>query len=209
MSEERFRALIEHATDMILVVDANANLRFVSPSVTEQLGWGSEEVTGTSVLAYVHPDDQAKVVEVLGTVMATPGSLGAVSAHFLHKDGSWHRVEAIGRNLLDSPAVQGIVVNARDMTTQRQMEEQFHHAQRLESVGRLAGGIAHDFNNLLTVILSGSEELKRDVKKGAPADAELVEDIAAAGERARTLTRHLLAFARKQVVAPELSISTT
>ena len=168
LREERFRALIEHATDMILVVDANANLQFVSPSVAEQLGWSGEEVTGTSVLAYVHPDDQARLVEVLGTVMATPDSVGAMSGHFLHKDGTWHLVEATGRNLLANPAVGGIVVNARDMTKQRQLEEQFHHAQKLESVGRLAGGIAHDFNNLLTVVLSGAEELKHDVKLGRP-----------------------------------------
>jgi two-component system cell cycle sensor histidine kinase/response regulator CckA len=202
-SEERFRALIEHATDMILVLDAQGDLQFISPSVTEELGWRSDEVAGTSVLAYVHPDDQEGVVKVLGSVIAAPGSLGSVAGHFRHKDGSWHRIEATGRSLLNDPAVQGIVVNARDVTKQRLTEEQFHHAQKLESVGRLAGGVAHDFNNLLTVILSASEDLKRNLGRDSP-DLELVKDIAAAGNRARTLTRQLLAFARKQVVTPVL-----
>jgi PAS domain S-box-containing protein len=202
-SEERFRLLIEHATDMILLLDKHGDIRFMSPSVTEQLGWRSEEVAGTSVLAYVHPDDQQGVVEAIGSVVAAPGSLGSVAGHFLHKNGSWHRLEATGRSLLDVSAVQGIVVNARDVTKQRLTEEQFFHAQKLESVGRLAGGVAHDFNNLLTVILSATEELKRTLEDGSP-DRELVEDIAAAGNRARILTRQLLAVARKQVVAPIL-----
>jgi two-component system cell cycle sensor histidine kinase/response regulator CckA len=202
-SEERFRLLIEHATDMILLLDKHGDIQFMSPSVTEQLGWRSEEVAGTSVLAYVHPDDQQGVVEAIGSVVAAPGSLGSVAGHFLHKNGSWHRLEATGRSLLDVSAVQGIVVNARDVTKQRLTEEQFFHAQKLESVGRLAGGVAHDFNNLLTVILSATEELKRNLEDGSP-DRELIEDVAAAGNRARILTRQLLAVARKQVVAPIL-----
>jgi two-component system cell cycle sensor histidine kinase/response regulator CckA len=201
-SEERFRALIEKSTDLIVVLDAAGHVQFLSPSVTEELGWRSEEVLGTSVLAYVHPDDQQGIIDVIASVLPTPRAIGNVSAHLRHQDGGWHLIEATGRNYLDDPAVQGIVVNARDVTKQRQMEEQFHHAQKLESVGRLAGGVAHDFNNLLTVILSAAEELKHDLHKGSPADAELVEEIVAAGGRARALTRHLLAFARKQVVAP-------
>jgi PAS domain S-box-containing protein len=82
------------------------------------------------------------------------------------------------------------------------LEEQFRQAQKLESIGRLAGGIAHDFNNLLTVILSGAEELKRGLEEGAVLDAEIVGEIGAAGGRARELTRQLLAFARRQVIAP-------
>jgi PAS domain S-box-containing protein len=203
-SEARFRALIEKSTDLIVVLDAGGQVQFLSPSVTEELGWRSEEVLGTSVLAYVHPDDQQGVIDVIASILPTPRATGNVSAHFRHQDGGWHLIEATGRNFLNDPAVQGIVVNARDVTKQRQLEEQFHHAQKLESVGRLAGGVAHDFNNLLTVILSAAHELKHDLHEGLPADAELVEEIVAAGDRARILTRHLLAFARKQVVAPAL-----
>jgi signal transduction histidine kinase len=78
---------------------------------------------------------------------------------------------------------------------------QLAQAQKLESVGRLAGGIAHDFNNLLTVILGCAEALKYELPAGAEG-LEAVEDIRAAGRRAGDLTRQLLAFARKQVIAP-------
>jgi signal transduction histidine kinase len=87
-------------------------------------------------------------------------------------------------------------------TARALLEQQFQQAQKLESVGRLAGGVAHDFNNLLTVILSGAEALKQDLAEGATPDAEVLEEISAAGGRARDLTRQLLAFVRRQVIAP-------
>jgi signal transduction histidine kinase len=86
------------------------------------------------------------------------------------------------------------------VTAQRLLEEQLRQAQKLESVGRLAGGVAHDFNNLLTVILSCSDVLKEDL--AGQTGAEAVEEIRAAGERARDLTSQILAFARKQVIVP-------
>jgi signal transduction histidine kinase len=97
----------------------------------------------------------------------------------------------------EAGTVELALVVTRDVTGARRAEE----AQRLESVGRLAGGVAHDFNNLLTVILSGVSELRRSPDDRAAA-AEIVEEIGVAGARARELVRHLLAFARKQAVAP-------
>jgi len=89
-----------------------------------------------------------------------------------------------------------------EITAQRRLEEQFQQAQRLESVGRLAGGVAHDFNNIVTVVLSSAEALREDHEAGRPLDPDLVEEIRGAGERARDLTRQLLAFARRQIVNP-------
>jgi two-component system, cell cycle sensor histidine kinase and response regulator CckA len=119
-----------------------------------------------------------------------------------HKDGSWRLLDGVARNLLEDPAVRGIVVNARDVTEQRRLEEEFRQAQKLESIGRLAGGVAHDFNNVLTVILSSAESLKSDLESGTRVDLEYIDEIQAAGKRASDLTRQLLAFARKQVIAP-------
>ncbi len=97
--------------------------------------------------------------------------------------------------------VIGVVGTARDITDQRRAEEQFRQAQKLESIGRLAGGVAHDFNNLLIGILGYAEFLEAGIREGHPSIEDLAE-IRKAGERARDLTRQLLAVARRQVIEP-------
>ena len=200
-SERRFRALIERSTDVIFVYDREGRVAFWSPSASEVLGWTSEEVVGRSRFELVHPEDEQMLAAAVASLLATPGGTGRITTRIRHKDGSWRILESTGRNLLDDPAVQGVVVNGRDVTERIRLEEQFQQAQKLESIGRLAGGVAHDFNNLLTVILSAAEAL-RGGAAGAPPDPEIVDDIERAGSRARDLTRQLLAFARKQVIAP-------
>jgi signal transduction histidine kinase len=83
------------------------------------------------------------------------------------------------------------------------LRAQLHPAAKMEAVGQLAGGVAHDFNNLLTVILSCAGALQQDRAEGRADGAEELDAIQAAGERARDLTRQLLTFARRQVIAPE------
>jgi signal transduction histidine kinase/ActR/RegA family two-component response regulator len=135
-------------------------------------------------------------------VLATPDATGWVEVRLLDGAGSWRVIDVAGRNLLHNRAVEGVVLNVRDVTIQRQTEEQLRHAQRMESVGRLAGGVAHDFNNLLTVIMAAVTELRAAAEAKTPIDSDLVDDVDDATSRARDLTRQLLLFARKQVVAP-------
>jgi nitrogen-specific signal transduction histidine kinase/ActR/RegA family two-component response regulator len=90
---------------------------------------------------------------------------------------------------------------ATDVTDLRQAEERFAQAQKMEAMGRLAGGVAHDFNNLLTVILGETELLQRDLPVEGE-QAEMLRDIHHAADSAAALTRQLLAFSRKQLVAP-------
>ena len=205
-NEARFRALIEKSTDMIFVFDEEKRIQFWSPSATECLGWHADEVMGKrlSELGLIHPDDRDAIAEATRGIDAEPQQMTRVAARHSHKDGSWRLVEGMGRNLLEDPAVRGIVVNARDITQQRRLEEQLRQAQKLESVGRLAGGVAHDFNNILTVILSCAEALKLDAEERRQANPEDVEQILSSSWRARDLTRQLLAFARKQIIAPVL-----
>ncbi|MGA8891969.1 MAG: PAS domain S-box protein, partial [Anaeromyxobacteraceae bacterium] len=205
-SEARFRALTEHATDMILVFDAEKRLTYWSRSATETLGWSAEEVLGRTLqeLAILHPDDVPLLEEAQRAADDATDSRNVlpITTRHRHKDGSWRLVEGSGRSLLHDPAVRGVVVNARDVTEQRRLEEQYRQSQKLESIGRLAGGVAHDFNNLLTVILSCSEAIREAQAEGRPIDPEDVEQIQEAGERARDFTGQLLAFARKQVISP-------
>jgi len=203
-SEERFRALIEKSTDMILVFDRERRITFWSPNAAETLGWTAEEVLGRTLweLDLIHPDDAPTMAEATRRTDSRGRNTMRIRARHRHKDGSWRLVEGLGRNLLDDPAVGGVVVNARDVTEQVRLEEHVQQAQKLESIGRLAGGVAHDFNNLLTVILSCAESIRRDLAVGAPPDPEDLSELRAAGSKARELTRQLLAFARRQSTAP-------
>ena len=100
------------------------------------------------------------------------------------------------------PSPEGVWVFARDVTERRRLEESLRQSQKLEAVGQLTGGIAHDFNNIVTAIMGYSEFALRDLSEGRePARIQSeIEAIQTAGERARELTRQLLAFSRQQVM---------
>lgn len=199
-SERRFRALIEKATDILYVVDGNFFIQFWSPGAVEALGWTAEEAIGTFGLDFIHPEDRESIVP------PDPGSPPGTAVQFVyrvrHRDGTWRTLEAVVRNHLADPTIDGMIINARDVTEQRRLETRSAESQKLESIGRLAGGVAHDFNNLLTVILGCGELLQESVAAREPAPGEFVDEIIGAAKRARDLTRQLLAFARRQVIAP-------
>ncbi len=202
-SERRFRALIEHSSDMLLLVDGEGDIQLWSRAASEVLGWSEGEVLGTDALALVHPDDRDGVAAAFRGCMASgAGSAAPHRARMRHRDGGYRIVDGVARDLRDDPDVGAVVMNVRDVTEQVRTEELLLQSQKLDSIGRLAGSIAHDFNNLLTVILCGAESEGEALDAGKAVAREDIEQIREAGERARDLTRHLLAFARRQVISP-------
>ncbi len=201
-SEAFFRSVLQISTDFWSVLDSEGRYKYLSSGSSSVVGWTEQELLGQAATERVHPGDLDRVRASLADVFAAPGRIGRVTYRYRHRDGSWRVLDTMARNLFHDPNVRGVVVNRRDVTDQRHAEEQFQQSQKLESVGRLAGGIAHDFNNLLTIIQSCSESLKDDVAAGLPAQGDLIDEIHAAGKRAAELTRQLLAFARKQEIAP-------
>ncbi len=197
--EEYFRSLIEQAMDIIAVLDAEGAIRYASPSVLPLLGYAPEDLVGLSIFALVHPDDVDETLRVFSEGVATRQGGRFLELRLRHKDGTFRHLEAIGRYLLDDPLVQGVVINARDVTERRTLERQFLQAQKMEAVGRLAGGVAHDFNNLLTAILGYADLLLDGLPTLSPLRPDL-EEIRKAANRAGALTRQLLAFSRKQVL---------
>ncbi len=202
-SEERFRALIENASDLLVVFDEQGTITMVSPAVREALGWSPEEMLGRPGGDFIHPDDLPEAARVLAEVVASPSRAVRATIRLRHRDGSWRVIQTSLRSLLDVPSVRGIVSNGRDVTEQRQLEQRLLQAQKLEGVGRLAGGVAHDFNNLLVAILGYAQFLEEGIRSGRPSLDDLAE-IREAGEQARDLTRQLLAVARRQVVEPRV-----
>jgi two-component system cell cycle sensor histidine kinase/response regulator CckA len=195
--EEHYRSLIENSLDLIAILKLDGTIRYASPSHQRVLGYPLEELVGQNAFALVHPDD----VRAVRTAFARSDGAGSLQCRFRHKDGSWRILDSFGRDLTHLQGVCGVVVNSRDITERRRLEEQLHHSQRLEAVGRLAGGVAHDFNNLLMVITGYSQMLLETVLPGDPARPDL-EQVVKAAERATDLTHQLLAFSRRQIARP-------
>jgi diguanylate cyclase (GGDEF)-like protein/PAS domain S-box-containing protein len=115
-NEERFRALVQNSADAIMVVDADTTILWESPGITAILGFEPDERAGTNGMDYVHPDFVEDIGVVLGGLLTDPSVTRRVELQVRHKDGSWRWCEAVARNLLDQPAVGGLVVNLADVT---------------------------------------------------------------------------------------------
>jgi diguanylate cyclase (GGDEF)-like protein/PAS domain S-box-containing protein len=122
-SEQHFRSLIQHAADVIGVLDATGIIRFQSPASRLVLGFHPEEMTGTHFSTYVHPDEEPMIERFLHDVIANPGRHLPLTYRCRHKDGSWRWLEATITNLLSDPSIRGVVINARDIT-ERMLAEQ-------------------------------------------------------------------------------------
>jgi len=121
--EAYYRALIENTTDIVTVVGQDGVIRDETPSVEKVLGYTPEEMVGNSILNFVHPDDVFRVRSFLSLADGAPGFTDAVQFRLRHKDGSWLYLEAVGNDLIDEPAVGGIVINSRDVTGRQRAEE--------------------------------------------------------------------------------------
>ena len=126
-SERYFRSLIQNSSDLVMILDDAGRIRFESPAVERVLGHRSGDRIGHSPLDVVHPDDTPAVQDALGLVVGSPGAEQRLDFRVQHADGSWHVVEAICTNLLADEHVSGVVVNYRDVTERKLLEERLQH----------------------------------------------------------------------------------
>jgi diguanylate cyclase (GGDEF)-like protein/PAS domain S-box-containing protein len=126
-SEERFRSLVQNASDGVLVLSDTGLVRYASPALERILGRRAEIAVDRSPTEYVHPEDRRTVERRLADVAGADG--GEINLEFRarHADGSWRTLEAIAKNLLDDPAVNGVVVNYRDITERKTLEQELRH----------------------------------------------------------------------------------
>jgi diguanylate cyclase (GGDEF)-like protein/PAS domain S-box-containing protein len=152
--EEWLRALLEHSSDLLIVLDAELRVSYLSSAAEGLVGLPASETIGMAATELVHPDDLGLVRARLAAVLAEPGATGRVSCRVRHRDGSYRWVEAMGQNLLDHPAVGGLVINARDITerlrseaalraTQAHFEALVEHASDLITVNDLEGNLSY------------------------------------------------------------------
>jgi diguanylate cyclase (GGDEF)-like protein/PAS domain S-box-containing protein len=127
-SERRFRVLIENATDIIMILDAEQVCHYISPSAERIIGYAPEELVDRSLIEFVHPEDGLLLAQALNLALAHPGiSQPALEYRQGTRDGSWHVLEAVITNLLHDPAVEGIVLNCHEITQRKKAEEKLRH----------------------------------------------------------------------------------
>ncbi|MEO8678287.1 MAG: PAS domain-containing protein [Vicinamibacterales bacterium] len=205
VAEERMRFALQSADVGIWDMDYATGVLQWSETLEAQYGLKPGTFGGTfdAFMAFVHPNDRHSLLETLGTAMKA-GSDFSLQNRAVWPDGTVRWLSGAGRILLgeDGKPVRGVGISL-DITSRHLLENQYHQAQKMEAMGRLAGGVAHDFNNLLTVILGYCELLLADRDPDAAARADIMQ-IQKAGGHAASLTRQLLAFSRKQLIEPTL-----
>ena len=120
--EDRFRALVEHSCDVIMIVDAKLTLRFVSPAINGVLGVAPATVIGHPLTALLHPDDVVGGMAFLDNALNCPGLTPSIAWRVRHGDGDWRRLETVCTNRMDDPNVHGLVLNTRDITKRAELE---------------------------------------------------------------------------------------
>ena len=211
-SERRFRTVHEASANAIISVNADGLIIYANPSVETTFGYSRDELIGAPVERLV-PDSMSVRHEALRrSYLDHPAPRPMGRGRDLlgrRRDGTEFPVE-ISLAPVDTP--DGLVVFATiaDINARKALESNVLQAQKMESIGRLAGGIAHDFNNMLSAIRGYADIIEVDLVEEARPTADL-EDVArsaraisTAADRAAGLTSQLLAFARQQVLQPDV-----
>jgi len=197
-SESAYRSVYDTAPSLIATIARDGTILACNPRTLELLGYGREEIQGRSIFEHMGPTDRARGAEALDEAF-TKGRVTDAQFNMIRRGGKLLQVVANMAVLRQTTAPPCAICILSDVSERNRLEQRLRQAQRLEAVGKLAGGIAHDFNNILSIIGGYCDFALATLEPGTPAH-EYVEEIRRAGERARDLTRQLLAFSRRQVL---------
>jgi len=199
-SEINFRSLVTNAPYGICRCDSAGQLLHSNPALQNMLGYPATELVGRH-LGGLYADTHQWFQ--LADYLRAGEPFNGLIVEWKRKDETPIVVRVSGRAVSDGANGRVFELYAEDVTERRALEQQLRHSQKMEAVGWLAGGIAHDFNNLLMVILGYSEFLLERVGP-EPSLRAPAQEISNAAQRASSLTRQLLAFSRKQMLAPKI-----
>jgi two-component system cell cycle sensor histidine kinase/response regulator CckA len=199
----RLVTAIEQSTEAVVITDPSGQIEYVNPAFTRITQYGSDEVLGKNPrLLKSGKHDPEYYQDLWETIRKGEPWHGEIVNQ--RKDGTHYTEQMSITPVRDGTGeITHFVAVKQDVTEHRKLEEHVRQGAKMEAIGRLAGGVAHDFNNLLTIINGYSELLLEKLASDGEASAQL-QEIKDAGERAATLTRQLLAFSRRQVLAPQV-----
>jgi PAS domain S-box-containing protein len=203
---ERLASVVRSSPDAVITTDEHGVITSWNPGAEEIYGYTAAEMVGRSgseTVELVVPEGSREEMDILPRVLA-----GEVVKHYetvrVRKDGSRADISLSVAPIHDPYGkIAGVASVARDVTEYKQTQRILSQTERLESIGQLAGGVAHDMNNLLTIILNHTDFALADLPEDSSPTGEDLRQVRAATERAATLVRQLLLFARQEPVAAE------
>lgn len=209
-SEERFRTLIQNSNDIFTIIDEKGMLRLLSPSVMRITGFTPAELINKSVFENIFEEDQEAVLNIFNELLNNPYELYTARFRYLKKGGDMCYLEAICQNLIDIPGVNGIVVNVRDITERKLVEDELRNAKlKAEEMNRVKSSffanMSHELRTPLHGILGISQILEDQIL--APNKKHLVEMLSQSGKRLLNTLNMILNLSR--VEANKLDINYT
>ena len=198
-SEQEFaRRLMDSFPDLIVALDTKGRYTFVSPRITEVLGYQPQELLGHSLGEQTHPEDCAALLKLYNDLISGKRAHGILEYRTQHKHGDWRLFRASVSPLSDEQGkIAGVVASSRDVTELRRLEDQLIQSEKLAAMGQMIAGVAHELNNPLTAILGVSELLReRATDESTRRQLDLAHRQA---RRAAHIVQNLLAFSRPPV----------
>jgi PAS domain S-box-containing protein len=200
MSEERYRLLVENASEGVIVVTGE-EVAFINPRALQILGCTEERLNTKMLFNIIHPDDQNIVLDFYFNTLKKEDVVVQYPFRIITRkdEPEWVLNNSVK---IEWEKKTGVLNIFTDITESKKLEQQLLQAQKMEAIGQFAGGIAHDFNNILTAIMGYGNLLKMKIKGEEPL-IRYIDNILTAAEKAANLTKSLLTFTRKQVIDPK------
>ncbi|MGQ0486389.1 MAG: PAS domain S-box protein [Hyphomicrobiales bacterium] len=202
VDDQRFKGAFESAAHGMALVSPMGKITLANAAFREFLGKSESDAAESAFDDYLHKEDRGQFLFAMGQLIK--GEIPAVKQdlRYINQAGSVvHGSTSVSLVRGSSGDIEQLIVQIVDITQKKQAAQQFQQAQKMEAIGQLTGGLAHDFNNLLTVVIGNLQLIEGKLQPDERAQKRLQEAIQAAS-KGSDLTRHMLAFARKQALEP-------